>query len=176
MAKDSEKTAGGVFGFVKGLMSKAAADKTLKVYSPVEGRVMDIKQSADAAHQQEALGKGVCFMPQGGKIYAPVDGTVDMVFDTKHAVNIVSSGGVELLIHCGIDTVKLGGDGFTVHVKAGDKVSVGQLLLEYDKDVIDRAGYSLETQLVVCNTDNYKQITPAKTGDVVVGEVVLHLE
>jgi PTS system beta-glucosides-specific IIC component len=156
--------------------SKVDTAKAKKIYAPVKGRVMDIKQSADAAHQQEALGKGVCFMPLGGKIYAPVDGVVDMVFDTKHAVNIVSNDGVELLIHCGIDTVKLGGKGFTVHVKEGDKVNAGQLLFEYDKDIIARAGYSLETQLAVCNTDNYKRITQAKAGETAVGDIVLYIE
>jgi phosphotransferase system IIA component len=98
-----------------------------------------------------------------------------MVFDTKHAVNIVSSRGAELLIHCGIDTVKLVGNGFTARVAEGDKVTAGQLLLEYDKGIIERAGYSLETQLVVCNTDNFKQVTQAKTGDVAVGDVVLYI-
>jgi PTS system beta-glucosides-specific IIC component len=157
-------------------ISKVNMNKAKKIYSPVKGRVMAITQSADAAHQQEALGKGVCFMPLGGKIYAPVDGTIDMVFDTKHAITIISKDGIELLIHCGIDTVKLDGKGFTVHVKEGDNISVGQLLYEYDKDVIARAGYSLETQMVICNSDNYRQITQAKAGDAAVGDVVLYVE
>lgn len=156
--------------------SKVNMAKARKVLSPVKGRVMAISQSADEAHQQEVLGKGVCFMPLGGKVYAPVDGTVEMVFDTKHAVNIVSEDGIELLLHCGIDTVKLKGKGFTVHVKEGDRIKAGQLLLEYDKDVIARAGYSLETQLVVANTADYKAVTVAKSGDAAVGDIVLYVE
>ncbi|MDR2151085.1 MAG: glucose PTS transporter subunit IIA [Spirochaetaceae bacterium] len=147
-----------------------------KIFAPVKGRVMAINQSADPAHQQEALGKGVCFMPLGGKIYAPFDGVVEMIFDTYHAVNLLSKDGVELLIHCGIDTVKLGGKGFKVHVKEGDKVTAGQLLFEYDKDIIARAGYSLETQVVITNTADYKKITQAKAGDTLVGDVVLYIE
>jgi PTS system beta-glucosides-specific IIC component len=138
--------------------------------------VLPINQSADAAHQEETLGKGVCIMPLGGKIYAPFDGVVEMVFDTNHAINVKSNDGVEVLIHCGIDTVKLGGKGFTVHVKDDDKVKAGQLILEYDKDIIARAGYSLETQVVVTNTGDYKVITQAKTGNCMVGDVVLYVE
>ncbi|MDR1029970.1 MAG: glucose PTS transporter subunit IIA, partial [Treponema sp.] len=156
--------------------SKVNMAKAKKIYAPVKGRVMAISQSADAAHQQEALGKGVCFMPLGGKIFAPFDGVVEMVFDTKHAVNLLSKDGVELLIHCGIDTVKLGGKGFTTHIKEGDTITAGQLLFEYDKDIIARAGYSLETQMVVTNTENYQRITQAKAGDAAVGEVILYVE
>jgi PTS system beta-glucosides-specific IIC component len=150
--------------------------KAKKIYAPVKGRVMGITLSADPAHQQEALGKGVCFMPLGGKIFAPFDGVVEMVFDTKHAVNLLSKDGIELLIHCGIDTVNLGGKGFTMHIKEGDTITAGQLLFEYDKDIIARAGYSLETQMVITNTENYQRITQAKAGDAVVGEVVLYVE
>ncbi|MDR2070597.1 MAG: glucose PTS transporter subunit IIA [Treponema sp.] len=147
-----------------------------KIHAPVKGRVMAIRQSADPAHQQEALGKGVCFMPLGGKIYAPFDGIVEMVFDTRHAVNLRSKDGIELLIHCGIDTVNLGGKGFTMRVKEGDAITAGQLLFEYDKDVIARAGYNLETQVVITNTENYKKITLARAGDAAVGDVVLYVE
>ncbi|MFP3041420.1 glucose PTS transporter subunit IIA [Treponema primitia] len=154
-------------------VNKAAA---LKILSPAKGRVMAIKQSADPAHQEEVLGKGVCIMPLGGKIFAPFDGTVDMVFDTKHAVNLKSNDGIELLIHCGIDTVKLSGKGFTMHINEGDVIKAGQLLFEYDKDVIARAGYSLETQVVITNTESYKKITLAKSGEAAVGDVVLYLE
>jgi PTS system beta-glucosides-specific IIC component len=156
--------------------SKVNMGAAKKVLAPVRGRVMPITQSADEAHQQEAVGKGVCFMPLGGKIFAPFDGVVEMVFDTKHAVNIKSADGVEVLIHCGIDTVKLGGKGFTVHVKDDDPVKAGQLLFEYDKDFIARSGYNLETQVVITNTGDYKAITQAKTGDCAVGDVILYVE
>jgi PTS system beta-glucosides-specific IIC component len=147
-----------------------------KIYTPVKGRVMPINQSADPAHQEEALGKGVCFMPLGGKIFAPFDGTVEMVFDTKHAVNIKSEDGIEVLIHCGIDTVKLGGKGFTAHVKEGEKVKAGDLILAYDKDVIARAGFNLETQLVITNAGDYTAITQVKSGDCNVGDLILYVE
>jgi PTS system beta-glucosides-specific IIC component len=156
--------------------SKVDLVKAKKIYSPVKGRVLPITQSADPAHQEESVGKGVCFMPLGGKIYAPFDGMVDLVFDTKHAINIQSEDGVEELLHCGIDTVKLGGKGFTVHVREGEKVSRGQLLLEYDKDIIARAGFNLETQLVITNSGDYKTVVQAKSGDCTVGDIVLYVE
>jgi glucose-specific phosphotransferase system IIA component len=152
----------------------AAAAK--EIYAPVAGHVLPITQSADAAHQQEAVGKGVCFMPRGGKIYAPFDGTVEMVFDTKHALVVKSAAGVEVLIHCGIDTVNLGGEGFTVHVKEGETVKTGQLVLEYDKDVIERGGYSLETQVVVTNSSEFSAVTQVKQGDCEPGDLILRVE
>jgi PTS system beta-glucosides-specific IIC component len=156
--------------------SKVNMATAKKILAPVKGRVLPITQSVDPAHQEEALGKGVCFMPLGGKIYAPFDGTIDMVFDTKHAINITSADGLEVLIHCGIDTVKLGGKGFKTHVQEGSKVKAGDLLFEYDKDVIARAGFNLETQLVVTNTAEYKAVTQAKSGDCMAGDVVLYVE
>jgi PTS system N-acetylglucosamine-specific IIC component len=164
--------------FVADEVSRLLASKTgkKKIFAPVAGNVKAIKESIDPAHQAETLGKGVCVMPEGGKIFAPFDGTVDMVFDTKHAVNLVSNDGIELLIHCGIDTVKLAGVGFTAHVAEGDAIKAGDLLLEYDADIIRRAGYSLETQVVVINTGTYKAVTLAKTGATAVGDVVLFVE
>jgi PTS system beta-glucosides-specific IIC component len=156
--------------------SKVNTAAAKKILAPVKGRVMPINQSADAAHQEEALGKGVCIMPLGGKIFAPFDGVVDMIFDTKHAINLTSKDGIQLLIHCGIDTVKLGGEGFTVHVKEDQQVKAGDLLYEYNKDIIAKAGYSLETQVVVTNTDEYKAVTLAKSGDCNVGDLILYIE
>jgi PTS system beta-glucosides-specific IIC component len=156
--------------------SKVDTAKAKKVFAPVKGRVFPINQSADAAHQEEALGKGVCIMPLGGKIFAPFDGVIEMVFDTKHAINVKSKDGVEVLVHCGIDTVKLGGKGFKVHVEEGQEVKSGALILEYDMDIIAREGYSLETQVVVTNTADYKAVTQAKTGDCLVGDVILYVE
>ncbi|MCL2601312.1 MAG: glucose PTS transporter subunit IIA [Treponema sp.] len=156
--------------------SKVNVAAARKIFAPSGGRLLPLNQSADAAHQKEALGKGVCIMPLGGKIVAPFDGIVEMVFDTKHAISLKSADGVEVLIHCGIDTVKLGGKGFEPRVQEGETVKVGQLILEYDKDLIARSGYSLETQVVVTNTGDFKAVTQAKSGDCNVGDLVLYVE
>ena len=170
------KKLGSTVGAAKIDTSKVKVASARKVFAPVKGRVLALKESADLAHREEALGKGVCIMPLGGKIFAPFDGIVEMVFDTKHAVSVKGAGGVELMIHCGIDTVKLRGAGFTVHVAEGDSVKAGQLILEYDKDVIVNAGYSLETQVVVTNTGDFMAITQAKGGDCEVGDLILYVE
>ena len=159
-----------------GPSSGGISDTQKKIFSPAHGRVFPVNQSADPAHQEEMLGKGVCIMPLGGKIYAPIDGIVDMIFDTNHAINLKSAAGLEVLIHCGIDTVKLGGKGFTIHAQEGDSVKIGQLLMEYDKDVIAEAGYSTETQVVVTNTAEFKSVTLAKTGDCKPGDLILYVE
>ncbi|MDR0552029.1 MAG: PTS glucose transporter subunit IIA [Spirochaetaceae bacterium] len=177
MAKGFGKILEGLLGGKGG----GNADKAFKVYAPMGGSVAPITSSADPAHQAEAVGKGVCIMPQGGKIFAPFDADVDMVFDTKHAIGLSAkapylSAAVELLIHCGIDTVKLNGDGFTAHVKDGDKVKKGDLLLEYDEGIITAAGYSLETQVVVTNSGDFKKVTQAATGIVNAGDLVLCVE
>jgi glucose-specific phosphotransferase system IIA component len=147
-----------------------------KVFAPAKGKTFPLNQSSDPAHQEEALGKGACIMPEGGKIFAPLDGIIEMVFDTKHAISLKSTGGIEVLIHCGIDTVKLDGKGFAIHVKEGDSVKIGQLLLEYDKGVITDAGYSLETQVVITNTPDFKAVTLAKSGDCEAGDVLLYIK
>ncbi|MCL2558321.1 MAG: glucose PTS transporter subunit IIA [Treponema sp.] len=156
--------------------SKVDMAKARRIFAPVKGRVLPLNQSADAAHQEETLGKGVCIMPLGGKIFAPFDGIVEMVFDTKHAINLRSKDGVDLMIHCGIDTVKLGGAGFKVHVAEGSAIQAGQLIMEYDKDVIARAGYNLETQVIIANTGDFRAVTQAKSGDCAVGDVILYIE
>ncbi|MDR0511619.1 MAG: PTS glucose transporter subunit IIA [Treponema sp.] len=158
--------------FLQSVMGGSAG----KVFSPVKGQSLPINKSADPAHQQEALGKGACIMPEGGKIFAPFNGIVDMIFETKHAINLKSEDGIELLIHCGIDTVKLRGKGFTIHVKEGDKIKTGQLLSEYDKNIITSAGYSLETQVVVTNTGDFKAVTLEKTGACEAGDLLLHVK
>lgn len=159
--------------FIHGSNKKLPAGNTKNVYAPVSGNVMPITQSADPAHQQEIVGKGVCFMPVDNKIVAPFNGVVDMIFETKHAVAVKSDDGIELLIHCGIDTVKLGGKGFLTYVKDGDKVKKNQLILEYDRNTIENAGYSVETQVVVTNVSDYKSITQVADGSVAAGDLIL---
>ena len=112
------------------------------------------------------MGNGIAIKPTDGKVCAPVNGTVDMMFDTGHAVSLTTENGVEMLIHVGIDTVNLQGKHYTVHCQAGDKVKKGQLLIEFDKDAIAAEGYDTITPVVVCNSDDFG------TFETVVGKVV----
>ena len=105
------------------------------------------------------LGQGAAVLPSEGKIYAPADGEIAMVFDTLHAISMVAENGVEILVHVGLDTVNLKGKGFEAHVKAGDHVKKGDLMLTVDLDFLKGEGYDIITPVVVCNTDEYASVT-----------------
>ena len=143
---------------------KQISEKVIK--SPMNGTVIPLSEVPDAVFSSEMLGKGFGVEPSEGKAYAPVDGEVTTVFDTKHALGLMSENGVELLIHIGMDTVKLNGRGFDVKVKAGDQVKAGDLLAEFDMNLIKSEGYPVTTAVVITNTDDCEAIGEVKTGAV----------
>ena len=128
------------------------------IVAPIEGTIKPLEESSDAAFASGALGKGVVIIPSAGKVYAPVTGTVTVLFPSLHEIGITSDSGVELLIHIGINTVQLDGKGYTAHIKQGDHVECGQLLVEFDMDYITKEGYSLETPVLVTNYNDLKEI------------------
>ena len=142
--------------------SQVSAGEEIK--SPMNGTVIPLSEVPDAVFSSEMLGKGFGVEPSEGKAYAPVDGEVTTVFDTKHAIGLMSKHGVELLIHIGMDTVKLNGKGFDVKVKTGDQVKAGDLLAEFDMDLIKGEGYPVTTAVVVTNTDDCEEISEVRTG------------
>ena len=146
-----------------------------KVLSPLKGRVIPLKEISDPVFSQELMGKGIAIEPTEGKVVSPINGTVVMLFETNHAIGLKSDDGVEVLIHVGMDTVELKGKGFAAHVKNGDKVSVGDLLTEFDIDLIKEAGYSLVTPIVVTNTADYQSIDSTTTETVECGDGLLNL-
>ena len=128
------------------------------VLSPIEGKAVSLKQVNDVTFSEEIMGKGAAIIPTVGRAVAPVDGTVSALFETKHAIGLTGDNGVEILIHIGLDTVKLGGKHFTAHVKSGDKVKAGDLLVEFDIEGIKKEGYDVITPVLVTNTHDYKDI------------------
>ncbi|WJH30766.1 beta-glucoside-specific PTS transporter subunit IIABC [Paenibacillus sp. CC-CFT742] len=128
------------------------------VFSPIEGEAIPLKDVNDEAFSQQAMGKGMAVKPSIGKVVAPFDGTVETVFRTKHSIGLKSVEGIELLIHIGIDTVKLKGQHFNVAVQEGDTVKHGQLLIEFDIEAIQKAGYDTTTPVIVTNSGNYLEI------------------
>lgn len=146
------------------------------IYSPIEGVVVESKEVNDPTFAEEMLGKGLAIKPTVGKAYAPFDGTVEMIFPTKHALGLKSKNGVEVLMHIGLDTVKLEGKPFTVHVNAGDSISKGDLLVEFDMDMIKAEGLETITPVVVTNSFDYKEVTRLTGKTVKVGEVVMEIE
>ncbi|GCF94846.1 PTS beta-glucoside transporter subunit EIIBCA [Enterococcus florum] len=155
------------------------ADKHIgpdQLTAPIAGKVIPLTDVNDPVFSSGALGKGFGIIPSEGKIYAPVDGTISAVFDSNHAIGIESEQGAEILIHVGIDTVSLNGEGFTSHVAMGQKVKKGELLLEVDLAKIAEKQLDNVTMLVVTNSDAYQNITIEKSGSVTVGEELLIIE
>lgn len=138
--------------------------------SPAKGRAVALGEVNDPTFAEEMLGKGAAVIPEEGKIYAPADGEIGMVFDTLHAVSMTTDFGAEILIHIGLDTVKMKGEGFTGHVKAGDHVKKGDLLLEVDLEKVKAAGYDTITPVIVCNTPDYSSVENVGKGAVNAGD------
>lgn len=157
---------------------KAAAPAAGKstVCSPIKGELIPLSQVEDDVFSSEMMGKGMAVKPEEGKVYAPVNGKIASVFDTKHAICIEAENGAELLIHVGMDTVELGGKYFDVHVKDGDTIKTGDLLLEFDREAIEKSGYKTVTPVIVTNTDAFKEIVGEKSGKVRAGDPMMTLK
>lgn len=150
--------------------------KTITLYSHMNGTAVKLEDVEDDVFSQKILGEGAAVEPSEGKLYAPCDGKIDSVFDTKHAVNMVSDDGVEILLHIGIDTVKLGGQYFEAHVSDGQEVKKGDLLISFDMDKIKAAGYKVTTPLIIGNTDDYASVEPAAENSISAGDIILKIK
>jgi PTS system beta-glucosides-specific IIC component len=147
--------------------------ETIELSSPVTGTVIPLSQVEDAVFSGGILGEGVAIIPEEGKVFAPVDGTISAITDTKHAVGMTSNDGVEILIHVGLDTVQLGGEGFVLHCKTGDKVKKGALLLEFDMQKIKEAGFPLTTPVLVSNMNQFVSLKASEKKQVKAGETLI---
>lgn len=127
----------------------------IKIMSPLSGEVMMLKEVNDEVFSEGILGKGAAIKPDGGRVVSPVDGVVSQMFETGHAVTLTSNGGTEILIHIGLDTVKLKGLHFVKHANTGDKVRAGDPLVTFDHAAIEAAGYDSITPIIICNSDDY---------------------
>ena len=145
----------------------------LIIGSPVKGKAVPLSNVNDPTFSEGMLGQGIAICPEDNKIYAPADGTIGMVFNTLHAVSLTTKEGVEILIHIGLDTVKMYGEGFKGYVKAGDTVKKGDLLLEVDLDKVKAAGYDTITPMLICNTDDYAAVSGLDGKDVQAGDDVI---
>lgn len=150
--------------------------KTITLYSHMNGTAVKLEDVEDDVFSQKILGEGAAVEPSEGKLYAPCDGKIDSVFDTKHAVNMVSDDGVEILLHIGIDTVKLGGQYFEAHVSDGQEVKKGDLLISFDIDKIKAAGYKVTTPLIIGNTDDYASVELVAQNSVSAGDMILKIK
>ena len=158
-------------GFFKKLFGK----KTDDFYAPMAGKAVPITEVPDPTLAECMLGNGIAIEPAEGKVYAPCDATVDMMFTTGHAVSLVADCGAEVLIHVGLETVGLEGKPFTIHAANGDKVKKGQLLIEVDLEAVKAAGLPTITPMLICNTDDYPTFNTFVGKDVTNGDVVIAL-
>jgi len=148
----------------------------ITLLSHLSGKTIPLEDVEDEAFSTKVLGEGIAVEPSEGKLYAPCDGRVEMVLDSKHAVNIVSDKGCEILLHIGIDTVKLNGKFFKAHVSNGQKIHKGQLLITFDIEGIQKAGFKTVTPMVICNSDDYKKITCYSSDEVKSGQKLIEIE
>ena len=140
----------------EGLVQPTVLAESAEVVSPLAGQVKPLSQATDPVFSSGVMGQGVVIEPSQGELISPVNGTVTVLFPTKHAVGIVSEEGVEMLMHIGMDTVSLDGKGFEAHVEQGDKVVVGQQLISFDMYVIKEAGLVTETPVIITNQDDFQ--------------------
>lgn len=142
------------------------ADGEEMLYSPMRGRIMPLKEVADTAFSSEALGRGIAIVPAEGIVVSPADGIISALFPGGHAIGLTSDKGAEMLIHIGMDTVKLEGKHFTVLVKEGAAVKKGQILIQFDLETIISEGYSPITPVVISNYDEFADISYCTRGAV----------
>ncbi|PEL11995.1 beta-glucoside-specific PTS transporter subunit IIABC [Bacillus sp. AFS017336] len=147
--------------------------KRATVLSPISGEVVPLQKVNDPAFSTEAMGKGVAILPREGKVYSPVSGVVTTLFPTGHAIGLTSNEQTEVLIHVGLDTVKLDGQYFTAHVKQGDSVEQGQLLVEFDLEKIKEAGYDTTTPIIITNSSQYADVIETNQKSTVKQDVLL---
>lgn len=131
------------------------------IVSPADGKIIPLSEVEDEVFSAGILGDGIGLLPDGGEIYAPVDGVIATITETKHAVSITADCGAEILIHCGIDTVGLRGEGFDLFVSVGERITPGKLLLKFDSSLIQNRGYATTTPIVVVNSDAFELSFPA---------------
>ena len=151
-------------------------DNNKEIKNPLSGKVLPLSKVEDAVFSSGAMGNGIAIDPTDNKVYAPFDGTVEFIAETKHAIGLKSDDGVELIIHFGMDTVKMNGKGLDVKTKVNERVKEGDLLLEFDRNEIQKEGYSLITPVVITNSNNYEQDELCIDEEALFGKSIINLK
>jgi len=158
--------------FLKNLFNNK---EMFEIAAPMAGQAVSVKEVNDPTFSEDILGKGLAIRPADGKVFAPCDGEVDMIFETGHAVSMMSSFGAELLLHIGLDTVNLKGKYFTIHANIGDQVKKGDLLLEFDLAAVVAEGYDPITPMIICNCNDFGTMDLKIGSAVKPGETVMEV-
>lgn len=156
-------------------MNEKTITGTITIESPMAGEVKPLSEVNDKVFSQQLIGKGIAIEPSEGKVFAPFDGKVEMLFKTHHAIGLKSEAGVEVLIHVGLDTVNLEGKGYTAHVEQGQSIKKGDLLLEFDIASIKEAGYDLITPVIITNAGEYVDVIANKLTQVKTQDILLNV-
>lgn len=151
------------------------AARNTSVFAPVAGQVLSLSECEDEAFATEVLGKGAVIVPQDGVVCAPFDGVVENLFRTSHAIGITSDNGCTVLIHIGLNTVRLEGEGFTALVKQGDRVKKGEKLISFDLEGLQAKGYNMNIPVLVTNADEYADVVEITDGTVKEGDPLLRV-
>lgn len=159
-------------GFLKKMLGKTEG---IQICAPCAGKLLALQEVKDPTFSAGILGPGVAIVPSDGRFYAPADGTVATVFPTGHAAAIRTADGAEVLLHIGLDTVKLKGEHFTIHAEEGQQVKKGDLLLEADLEAVRAAGYDTVTPIVISNSDAFDRIETSDAKEVSAGNEILRL-
>ncbi len=146
--------------------------QTMEICSPLSGQAVELKDVPDEVFASGVAGQGIAIKPSAGEVKAPCDGVISVLFPSKHAIGIAAEDGTERLIHIGLNTVMLDGEGFEAFVEQGDKITKGQVLLKFDMDFIEKQGYSLISPVLVTNGDDYREIRVLDKKQVEAGEVI----
>ncbi|WP_391117640.1 PTS glucose transporter subunit IIA [Psychrobacillus sp. L3] len=154
------------------MFTKLFRKHKLQIYAPITGEILSLDQVPDPVFSQKMMGEGVAIMPKGGSVHSPIDGTVILLSGTKHAIALRSNDGTEILIHIGLETVSLKGQGFTVFVNEGERVSIGQLLIEVDWDYIREHASNVITPIVITNSDE-REVQYEVVKECIIGETLL---
>ncbi len=157
----------------KGETKDGSMLRKTEIASPIKGQVLKLSDIKDEAFASGVLGRGAAILPEEGSVYAPADGEITALFPTLHALGMKTEEGAELLIHIGLDTVQLNGEGFEAHIQNGDKVKKGQLLITFDKELLEGKGYCLETPVLITNSDDYLEVLETASGSIRPGEELL---
>lgn len=152
----------------KKLFGKKETAETL--IAPLNGEVVALSEVPDPTFSEKMLGDGIAIIPTEGRVVSPVNGEIITVFPTKHAIGIRSEQGAEILIHIGLETVQMQGEGFKEHIKEGDRVKTGQLLMEFSLDLVREKAKSTITPVIITNLDQILSVQPSLTSDAKSGE------
>lgn len=152
---------------------KTVSANATTICAPVTGKAVSLQEVSDPTFAEEILGKGVAIIPTDGHVVSPVNGIVVTVFETLHAIGLKSDDGVEVLIHIGLDTVKLGGKHFTARAKSGDKVTIGTPLVDFDVEKVKEEGYDVITPVIISNTFEYGDVLGVTDQEVKAGDSVI---